>query len=977
MAACVVGFVSWFFSYTHTYRSALTPLAVQAMQSQAPAADLPQMRFKLATLRYESAYRTGLSTPTVWLRAEIPAGAPAQARVVHFGEKNVGKAELWLIDRQGQVVFNATAGAAVSQTNATRAFPGFAIHLPLELNELPLEAVLRIEPFGITKLRADLWRSDSFDDAQSKAQQRTTLLIGALIFLAIYALAAANSGRVTMFLVFGLWLAARCGLVMAESGFSNFAFGEFAGSAIGIKMRQFTYLAYPLTTVMLVRMLFHDDLADTWLAPALRRLQYLAGALMWLGLLMPLPVFQVSLWLIGGLVLCTLVCAIAKVARRRPDPATTWYLIGLGADALGSSGEILHAIGVLQTSVAWFRLEQVSLISALLTGMAVGTTIARERKRRIRSQLDALQALSKYQAVYRTVPIGLVSLTEHGGLARFNEGFARMFGLPSGSFGESAQQNSRETNALLDVAFPHALRNRIRTELSRASECDFEYEIDSDSRSRWLRVMARGSVRSHEASITDITEHKRLQSNLARAAELDPLTGALNRLGLTRRLDALISDGTDIERHAICYMDLDRFKMLNDMFGHHAGDTVLIDVVTRMRGVLTPSTAIARLGGDEFVLLLDAGDQASHEATAFKALTAITEMPFALDDRSFSVTASIGVFGLISGMTVPELIAGADRSCQEAKRKGRNQVVVCADAGALVKQRVSELSLLARLHDERAFAELELVGQPIVSLHAPSHYGIEVLLRHRLPDGTLDPAGQLIAAAEQNGEMARIDRWVLRRSLEWFSVHAGALDKIDFVSLNLSGSSLNDEFFKAYVVALLQKHRRIAKHLVLEITESVAMQDVYMMKRFIDAVRQAGARVAIDDFGSGYSNFASLTDIRASFLKIDGKFVQALAKRGNSDKIIRTITLLAHELQMLCIAEWVEDLAHLDMLKQIGVDYAQGHLLAAPVPLEQALQLIEQGPLPLSVDVFRVLDSIDTPAPSAETDLQSLDEHTL
>ncbi len=421
-------------------------------------------------------------------------------------------------------------------------------------------------------------------------------------------------------------------------------------------------------------------------------------------------------------------------------------------------------------------------------------------------------------------------------------------------------------------------------------------------------------------------------------------------------METILEEGEDLEHVAMCYVDLDRFKMLNDMFGHHAGDAVLIDVIKRFRNVLGSDVILSRLGGDEFVIVLPPADQSVQEGLAWKALEAITEEPFRFDDKSFSVTASVGVFHLVSDLSQSELIAGADRSCQEAKRKGRNQVVMCADSSALVQKRMSELSLVARLHDDRTFDEFELVAQPIVALNSSVRTGCEILLRHRGPSGELLPAGPLITAAEQNGEMACIDRWVVRRSLEWLSRHSSEVSDLSFVSINLSGSSLNDEFFKTFVIALLQKHRSVADRIVLEVTESVAMQDIFMMMKFIESVRQTGARIALDDFGSGYSNFASLTDVQASFLKIDGRFVNSLRQKGSAKTIIRTIGLLAHELRMECIAEWVEDTETLDLLRSIGIDYGQGHVLAKPVRMNELLDSIRNKTIVTDAAVRQKLD---------------------
>lgn len=924
MFAFVAIFAAWFFSYTTSNRSALTPIGLQVVQAATPFESIDVMLPELLAAAPVTVYRTGLSTPTLWLRASIPADSAPRNRTVHFAEKNLEAAELVLRTTDGRVVLRASAGIAQAPVNARRTFPGFAVDIPHELNDQQLELIARVKPVGITKLRADLWGNNSFEDAQVKAQQRTTLLIGALMFLAVYALSAAQFGRVTHFLVFGFWLIARCGFVMGETGFNYFAFGEIAGSTVGLQLRQFAYLAFPFATALLVSHLFQEQIRSTRLESVMKFACAISGGLWIVSVVMPFGMFQISLWLAGAVVIASLMCVVAHGITRTRDMTTLWYLAGLACDGVASSVEILQITGVLPAVFSWFRLEQTSLIAAVLTGMAVGATIAKERGKRLRTQGEAIQVLGRYEAVYRTVPVGLMSVSAGGQIERCNEAFTAMFG-------EAAAADPISTYRL--DADLHA---RIVSALAAAGECDFEFELPRDGKQRWVRVLARGTADAYEASVTDITEQKNVEQRLAYAAEHDALTGALNRVGLSRRVLALLEQASP-ERHAIAYVDLDRFKLVNDLFGHPAGDRVLVEVVARFRAALPEPTVIARVGGDEFVLLFEGASAHSHEAQGWKALEAITERPFDLSDKGFCITASLGVVSLTQTLTEAQLVAVADRACAEAKRKGRNQVVVCTDSGAMLQQHVDDLSLVTRLHDESTFDEFELVAQPIVSLRSSERLAFEVLLRHREPDGSLTSAVRYIAAAELNGEMARIDRWVLRRSLEWLSKNLAQLPHLDFMTVNLSGSSLNDEFFKAFAVALLQKYRAIAHLVVIEITETVAMQDVFMIRRFIQSVRQTGARIALDDFGKGYSNFSSLSEVQASFLKIDGEFVRALAQQESGATIIRTMTMLAQQMGMECIAEWVENAETLGKLIAIGSDYGQGYALCKPITLDALL----------------------------------------
>ena len=491
MFALVAVFASWFFSYTDSTSQADQNLTLQVLRDASPVSESDRMREKLSGLPVQDVHRTGLSAPVFWARILVPTEDQLRERVVHVLEKNIGRAEFSAYAENGSLLFSGSAGAMEDPDSAHRAFPGFSITLPEYLAWTPVEIVLRIEPIGITKVRAAMWKPDSFAEAQAKAEQRTILLVGALMFLALYAFAAANSGRVSHFLVFGIWLLARCGFVMMESGFNYYAFGDIAGTPIAIKLRQFTYLALPFATLMLVRILFKEIMEGTPLAKVLYRVQQGAGYLLFASLIMPFAVFQVSLWFIASVTVLAVISSLYYGLTRARDITTYWFIAGITCDAMGSGFEILNAIGVIDGNFAWFRAEQVSLIAAILTGMAVGTTLSKERQKRIDSQESAIEVLGKYEDVYRTVPIGLVSIGADGHILRYNEGFGRMFGIDTNHSHQIAVEDRDQLPAGLEVAFPADLRQRIRQELTRGIECDFDFEVKGHDSIRWINWPGR------------------------------------------------------------------------------------------------------------------------------------------------------------------------------------------------------------------------------------------------------------------------------------------------------------------------------------------------------------------------------------------------------------------------------------------------------------------------------------------------------
>jgi EAL domain-containing protein (putative c-di-GMP-specific phosphodiesterase class I) len=254
---------------------------------------------------------------------------------------------------------------------------------------------------------------------------------------------------------------------------------------------------------------------------------------------------------------------------------------------------------------------------------------------------------------------------------------------------------------------------------------------------------------------------------------------------------------------------------------------------------------------------------------------------------------------------------------------------------------------------------LFLVMQPIMSMNDPfGSLNFEVLLRLRAADGTITPAGQLIAAAEDSGSIAAIDRWVLKSVLEWIAVNRHALDNTRFVCVNLSGGSLNDEQFIEDIFELLGRYRAVAHYLCLEITESVALHDLENTQRFVARAHDLGAKIALDDFGAGHTSFKYLKELSVDALKIDGAFVRTMCEHPADTAIVEAIVSLAHNLGMRSIAEWVEDVDTLRALKEVGVDYVQGFAIAKPQRSDAMLVASSSASFVEREDVAAFLDEV-------------------
>jgi diguanylate cyclase (GGDEF)-like protein len=445
-----------------------------------------------------------------------------------------------------------------------------------------------------------------------------------------------------------------------------------------------------------------------------------------------------------------------------------------------------------------------------------------------------------------------------------------------------------------------------------------------------INAMAERIQQSHEHMRMQIME---ATAKLSHQASHDSLTGLMNRHEFEQRLGrALESARLHAREHALCFMDLDQFKQVNDSCGHGAGDELLRQLTALLTHEVRDRDALARVGGDEFALLLENCPMERGMALADRLREIVRAFRFAWDGQVFNVGASIGMVRLDPGLyTVAEALAAADAACYAAKSLGRNRIHVYHASDEQLARLRGEATWPDRLREAMAHDRFVLHGQRIVPLGAGEMH-VEVLLR--LADGE-DGAEIMpmafIPAAERFSLMPALDRWVLERLV----THHAALfrDAGMTHAVNLSGASLSDPTFHEFAAELLARHPQAARRLVFEITETAAITNMAMARGFIERLRALGCRFALDDFGSGLSSLNYLKNLRVDYLKIDGGFVRDLGQDAMSEAIIDAIVRIGRVMGLKTVAECVESEQTLEVLRKLGVDYAQGHHLHRPEPL--------------------------------------------
>ncbi len=446
----------------------------------------------------------------------------------------------------------------------------------------------------------------------------------------------------------------------------------------------------------------------------------------------------------------------------------------------------------------------------------------------------------------------------------------------------------------------------------------------------------------HEA-----TEIRGMARRMSYQASHDALTGLVNRHEFELRLTrALQKARTEDRQHALCYLDLDQFKAVNDMCGHVAGDALLRQLAAELQQGVRESDTLARLGGDEFGVLLEGCplDQAKKIADGLRQI--VQNFRFAWADRIFEVGVSIGVVPITKdGGNIAEVLSMADSACYVAKNRGRDRVHVHGPDDQVMEQRLGEMQWVSRIARAIEQDRIDLYGQQAMPLSAKAsrHDYAEVLIRMQDENGEHVPTTAFLPAAKRYNLMPIIDRWVTRKVCVFIrEVRAVTSKDLGILAINLSGQSLSDERFLDFVVDQLHQNSIAPENICFEITETAAIANLTHVKRFIATLKAMGCRFALDDFGSGLSSFAYLRNLQVDYLKIDGRFIRDSINDPVDYGMVKIVHQIGDVMNIQTIAEHVEQKNVLTKLKELGVDYAQGFEIAEPAPLEECVSIISE-----------------------------------
>ncbi len=450
----------------------------------------------------------------------------------------------------------------------------------------------------------------------------------------------------------------------------------------------------------------------------------------------------------------------------------------------------------------------------------------------------------------------------------------------------------------------------------------------------------RGPGNSISGSVVvfhDVGEIRGLTRKMSYQATHDPLTGLINRREFERRLDeAMDSAHSEEAAHMLFYMDLDRFKAVNDSCGHLAGDNMLREVAALIKEQVRDSDFVGRLGGDEFGALLIGCPIEKARQIAADICNAIADYRFVWKDKIFNIGISLGLVEIThTSGSIQDVMSAADSACYVAKQEGRGQVHVYSARDEAIARERGDIQWLRKLQAALHEDSFELAVQPILAMSGATETGPAVEVLIRLPDGrgrTADTA-EFLRPAERYQLMPQIDRWVINAALTAIAAGEIKLAGQRSCAINLSGQTLADESILGFVVDALDRSGVSPSAICFEVTEKAILSNVQHAQRFIEVLHGIGCEFSLDDFGSGLGSFSSLKHLPIDYLKIDGTYTRNLQSDEVNQEMVAAMIKLARKMQFRIVAEQVEHQEDFDWLREVGIDVIQGYFVDAPAML--------------------------------------------
>lgn len=549
----------------------------------------------------------------------------------------------------------------------------------------------------------------------------------------------------------------------------------------------------------------------------------------------------------------------------------------------------------------------------------------------------------RYHVIYDNTPMTCFTLNYDGEVL-----FANRFGLQFLGY----QRNDITRRSMLELYAPddRAIAAEHFASVTSSDGRLHRWDIRRQKKNGniiWVRETARAIGKGADGMVLmtceDIDDTYRLTEKLSYQASHDELTGLANRKAIEERLTQVLDSAhTEDTEHTLAIIDLDQFKIVNDTCGHSAGDELLRQVARLLKSVVRKRDTLARLGGDEFALLIEDCTLGQAHSGVEALRQAIDSFTFVWEGGCHKVAASIGLVAVNSQCEdTNSALSMADTACFAAKDSGRNRIHSYQKDNLAVTRRHGEMRWATRINDALTENRFELDFQRITPICGTTTVGdhYELLIRMRDEMGNIVMPREFLPAAERYNLSDKVDRWVIRNAFGWLRDHPTLVEQLHLCGINLSGQSMGNDDILRFILEQIDEGSIPAEKLCFEVTETAAIADLVQATHFISLLKERGCMFALDDFGSGFSSFAYLKKLPVDFLKIDGSFVRDICTDSIDLAMVRSINEIGHVMGKKTIAEFVEDRGVLDILRTVGVDYAQGFEIGRPTPIKEFLSL--------------------------------------
>lgn len=662
---------------------------------------------------------------------------------------------------------------------------------------------------------------------------------------------------------------------------------------------------------------------------------------------LPVPDIMPQTWHLSVPLLAVLQVLLIMVYRDRRNPslyrviAVGWLLLTLAW---------LEFVVVGTPEIVAYEGSTHSAVLALILGicaLALGILLAErgENRQQITNHQRKIEDLNIFYHLFRNSAEGLYTCNMSGELKSINPAMCTLFGYP-----DETTMLSRISNTAEFYADPTDRDLLIGELLENKSVMGREIKgRKADGSEIWLSISCQlhreedGDYLS--GSIFDITDRKLSDLSLTYMATHDALTGVLNRREFENALHKALANSHEKDDVILLYLDLDRFKAVNDTCGHKAGDKLIQELATLLENTLDNRGILARLGGDEFAALITRQTPETAYLISLKLLDAVRSYRFLWDNRIFTVGVSIGFLNASeTNADAEQSLTMADAACYLAKQQGRNQVYCYQRNDIRLKQYEQELDWITLLNDALKNDGFELYFQPYQALiDVPEGHYFEVFLRLPMKDGSLATPQDFIPSAERYSLTSRIDRWVIENVFSWLHSQPDIFAQLQCCNINLHGHSVTSTDVRRAILAAFERYQIPHDKIAFDISETTAIVQQEDTLTFVNTFAELGCKFALDDFGSGFSSYSYLKSLPVHCVKIDGRFIQDILSDQVDIAIVRSISEIAHARQMRTVAECVEDKAMLSQLGKIGIDFAQGNAIGKAQPLSQFTELCDKN----------------------------------